>query len=330
MSDLLDRRGAIAKILPSGPAQSDDAQLVTTGVVYAVDATKYTVQVGVRGGLVTLPAVAGLYTLGGLARVLIDTVQARPICVLGPVTPAATTVLVGVTATGSGTVTITYAGISYTVPTTSGSYTVGQSAWVALSTWGIPVLAIAPSTTTAPGYVPPTPPPSGGTVTATATIGPQVSGTWQSSVSRWNNWNSGRYGGPTNIWQGNAYGSGPLAGFAGYGDQIVNLAATAILSITMQAKKNDTNGLSAALVVQGTAYGTQPPASPISGAFTSASTPSIAPGGWGSLTFDAPLCEAFRTGAAKGLVAVGSQYGGFGGTATPGSFVLTVTYTKNA
>lgn len=329
MSDLLDRRGKINRILPAGPDQADDGSPLATGIVYAIDPVKGTVQVGIRGGVVVLPAVAGLYTSGGFARVQLDPNHGRPVCVLGPVTRAAGSVLCGVSGTGTGTVTIGYNGTVYTIPTAAGTYTVGQSAWVSLDNWGVPVVAIGPSTTAAPGYVPPAPPPTGTVVTATATIGPQWSGTWQGSQSRWNNWNSTRYGGGSNIYQGSYSSSGLLQGFAGYGDQVVNLGALSIVSITMQARKNDTNGLSAALVVQGSPSGTQPGGAPSSSGDT-ASTPTIGPGGWGGLTFTTNMCTAFRTGAAKGLCAVGSDYGGFGGTATPGSFVLQITYTKNA
>lgn len=328
MSDLLDRRGAIAKIMPAGPDQSDDAAIYTSGIVYAVDPVKKTVQVGVRGGTVTLPAAADRYVSGGLARVVIDPIQTRPVLVVGAVNPAATAVVVGVFGTGTGTVTITYQNVSYTIPTASGTYTVGQSAWAILDEWGIPIVAVGPSTQVAPGWAGTAPPGSSGTVTAQATIGPQSSGTWRADYSRWDSWNTDRYGGPSDIYQGNDYGSGLLLGLACYGDQIVNLGAVAISSITMSARKTD-DGLTAALTVQGSPNGTRPAGAP-SGSGDTTSTAAIGSGGWGTLSFTANMCEAFRTGASKGLVAVGSQYAGFGGTATPGSFVLNITYTKNA
>ncbi|GAB6857348.1 hypothetical protein [Microbacterium xylanilyticum] len=329
MSDALDRRGAIARILPAGPAQSDDATLYATGIVYTVDPVKKTVQVGTRQGTVTLPAIADRYQSGGLARILLDPIQTRPVLVAGAVDPAAPAVVAGVSATGSGTVTITYQGASVTIPTASGTYTVGQSAWVILDEWGVPVVAVGPSTAPAPGWASSTAPGSGGTVVATATIGSQDSGTWLTSGGRWDSWNTDRYGGRTDIYQGDAYGSGPLLGWAGYGDQIVNLGAVAISSILLTARKNDVNGLSAALTVQGTASGGRPGGAPAGAAYGTASTAAIGPGNWGTVNLPAALNEAFRTGAVKGLIAVGSDYGGFGGTATPGSFVLTITYTKN-
>lgn len=332
MTDIsaLNLVGLAAQATAQGPGIDDDSSLVTTGSVYEVDPAKGRVRVSVRGGVVWLPAVAGRYDANSLARILIDPTAARPVLVIGAVTPRKPVELGAVLATGTGVITITLAGVEYTIPAPIGTYTVGQSAWVQLDEWGIPVIAVAPSTTTAPGGGGGSNPGGGGTVVATATIGPQISGTWQPSVGRWNNWNANRYGGPTNIWQGSYGSSGTLLGFAGYGDQIANLGAVTIDEVILSARKNDTNGLSAALTVQGTTHGTQPPGSPVAGAFTSASTPTIGPGSWGDLAFDGSLREAFRTGAAKGLVAIGSFYGGFGGTATPGSFVLKIRYTKNA
>jgi hypothetical protein len=328
MSDALDLRGAVARILPAGPAQSDDGAVFTTGIVYAVNPTARTVQVGVRDGTVTLPANAARYAPGGLARVLLDPIKTRPILVLGAVDPVAPVVIAGVTATGAGLVTINYQAVSSVIPTTGGTYTAGQSAWVMLDEWGVPFLAIGPSTAPIPGWSAPTAPGSGNVVTATATIGPQVSGTWRSDYSRWDSWNTDRYGGAPDIYQGNGYGSGPLLGFAGYGDQVVNLGAVSISSILMQARKTD-DGNTATLVVQGSPSGTRPAGAPTGSGDLAATSP-VGPGSFGAMSLPATICDAFRTGATKGLIAVGSDYGGFGGTSTPGSFVLQITYTKNA
>jgi hypothetical protein len=328
MSETLERRGAIGRILPAGPAKSDDAATFATGIVYVVDPVKATVQVDVRGGIVVLPAIADRYVTGGLARVLLDPIQTRPILVAGAVNPGLPMVIAGVFATGTGTVTIAYQGAQVTIPTASGTYTAGQSAWVALDEWGQPVVAFGPSTAPAPGWTAPVVPGGGGTIVASATIGPQVSATWRSAYSRWDSWNTDRYGGPSDIYQGNDYGSGQLIGFAGYGDQIVNLGAVTITGIDLQARKTD-DGNTAALTVQGSADGARPGGAP-GGSGDTASSPPIGSGSSGLLSFTPNMREAFRTGASKGLIAVGSQYGGFGGTATPGSFVLNITYTKNA
>lgn len=331
MKDLsrLNYRGKLAQSTAQGPGVEDDTALVITGNILEVDQPGGQVRVSLRGGEVVLPAIAGRYSATSLVRVLIDATSARPVLALGPVAPRSPAELGYVSATGAGTITTIVAGITATIPAPVGTFTVGQSAWVLLDDWGTPILALGPSTAVAPGA------PAGGggggaggTIVATATIAPQSSGSWR-SAGGWDSWNGSRYGGITNIYQGSAYGSGQLFGFAGYGDQIVNLGALSIDEIVLIAKKNDTNGLSAALTVQGSPLANRPGGAPYAGPFASATTAAIGPGNWGTVSLPGSLCEAFRTGAAKGLLAVGSQYGGFGGTGTPGSFVLTVRYTKN-
>lgn len=326
----LNLKGLVKQTTAQGPGIADDTALVVTGTVLEIDPAGGRARVAIRDGEVWLPAIAGRYSLTSLARVLLDPTSARPVLVLGPVLPRNPTELGGVEATDAGTITVNVAGVVATVPAPLGTYSVGQSAWVLLDDWGTPILALGPSTTLAPGG-------GGGgggggeptLITATAAIAPQVSGTYRTGYG-WDSWNTTRYGGKSDAYQGNAFGSGLLIGFAGYGDQIANLGAVTIDEVILSARKNDTNGLSAALTVQGTAAGSRPAGSPVAGPFGSASTGSIGPGNWGSVALPAGLCESLRTGAAKGLVAVGSQYGGFGGTATPGSFVLTVRYTKQA
>ncbi|UUE19318.1 hypothetical protein [Microbacterium sp. J1-1] len=331
MNDIspLNLKGLIKQATAQGPGIADDTALVVTGEVLQVDAAGGRVRVSIRGGTVWLPAIAARYSASSLARVLLDPTSARPVLIVGPVQPRLPAELGTVTATGGGSVTVSIGGATVTIPAPLGTYTVGQSAWLMLDTWGTPVLAMGPSTTPAPDA------PAGGgggggsdIVTATATISPQVTGTYRAGKG-WDQWNPDRYGlGKTPVYQGNAYGSGALVGFIGYGNQIVNLGALSITAITSTAKKG-ADGNSAALVVQGSASGTRPGGAPASTGET-ASTGSVASGGTGALALTAAMREAFRTGAAKGLAAIGSQYGGFAGAGVPPSFVLKVTYTKNA
>lgn len=332
MTETLDLKTLVKRATAQGPGIEDDTSLTTTAAVVAVDAPGRRVRVTVRGGDVWLPAVAGRYSTSSMARVLIDPTSARPVLVIGPVAPRTPYVLALVTAgPTSGNLTVTFDGASVVLPAPMGAYTVGQSAWIALDDWGQPVLVIGPNGAVNTGGTLPGGGGSSGptTVTAFATIGPQVTGTWRSNVSRWDSWNPNRYGlGATPIYQGNGYGSGPLVGFAGYGDQVVNLGAISIDDITMQAVKG-ADGNSAALTVQGSPSGGRPGGAPSSAGDT-ASTGSIGSGGTGALAFTANMRDAFRTGAAKGLAAVGGQYGGFGGFGVPPSFVLQIRYTKNA
>ncbi|MBW9094648.1 hypothetical protein JNB62_13205 [Microbacterium jejuense] len=326
-TSILNISGLLARATAQGPGQEDDTALTITAPVLEVDPAKARVRVAVRGGDVWLPAIAARYSVSSLARVQLDPTSARPVLVLGAVFPRKPAELGAVTATGSGTVTVTVAGVSATIPAPLGTYSVGQSAWVMLDDWGAPVIALGPSTTTAPGGGGGAAPGGGGTVSATATITPQWSGTYRTGYG-WDSWNTTRYGGRSDIYQGSGFNSGLLIGLATYGDQLVNLGAVSIDEITMAAKKTDTNGLSAALAVQGSAHASKPGGAP-SGSGETAATGTIAPGAWGGLAFTANMRNAFRTGAAKGLIAVGGAYGGFGGTGTPGSFVLQVRYTKN-
>lgn len=327
----LDFRGALARFLPQGPGVEDDSSLIAVGIVIAVDAAKYRVTVTVRGGTVTLPAIAAPYQAGALAVVLWDATSARPVRVLGLISPIPSTVLGTLTTPLSGgNVTVSVLGSTVTVPALPGAYTAGQTAWIALDNWGRPVLALGPSSTVAP------PAPGGGgggggssVVTASVTIGPQSTGTYRSSYGKWDTWGASTGWGLSDIYQGNGYGSGgTLIGLATYGDQIVNLAAIAIPKITLTARRNS-SGSGGALMVQGSPHGSRPGGAPSSSGST-ATAASVGSGQWTSVDLPADICEAFRTGAVKGLVAVGGAYAGFGGTAAPGSFSLSIQYTRNA
>ncbi len=321
--------GLLAKRAPQGPGVDDDSALVTTGTVLDVDSTGRRVRVDIRGGDVWLPAVAARYAPREAARVLLDPTSARPVLVLGAVAPAVPVVAGTVTAVGDQQVTVDVAGSVVTVPSVAGEYAAGETAWVLLDDWARPVIALGPSVEPA-AAAPDAPPAGGGTVvTATATIGPQSSGTYRVSAGAWDQWNVGRYGGASDIYQGDAYGSGLLRGFAGYGDQIRNLGAISIDEAILTARKTP-DGNTAALTVRGTTYGSRPGGEPTDGSFELASSGPIGSGQTGEIALPAGLREALRTGAARGLVAVGGTYGGFGGTGTPGSFTLRIRYTKAA
>ncbi|WP_295837329.1 hypothetical protein [uncultured Microbacterium sp.] len=325
----LNIAGMLERAVPQGPAQSDDLAVASTGTVLDRDVEGRRVRVALRGGDVWLPAAAGRYLPGAVVRVMFDPTSARPVLVLGTVDPGPPSAL-GTVRTINGTqLVVEVDGKRYPIPSVASTYTVGETAWILLDEWGMPVIALGPSKIVAPPPVE-TPPSAGSTtVTATASIGPQSSGTYRVPAGRWDQWNTSKYGGASDIYQGSAYGSGQLRGFAGYGDQIANLGAISIDEAVLTARKT-ADGNSAVLTVQGTAAGGRPGGEPIAGPFESASSGSIGSGGTGQIALPAGLREAFRAGAARGLVAVGSQYGGFGGTATPGSFVLNIRYTRPA
>lgn len=330
MSDL-DLIGLLAASTAQGPSAQDDAAVCMVGQVLAVDAPGRRVRIRLHGGAVWLPGVASRYMVGAPAAVLVDPIAGRPVRVLAAVTPRSPVILGTVLAGPSGgNLTVMIEGTSYTLPCPIGTYTVGQSAWAVTDDWGVPVIILGPSSVGAPDPVaPPTPPPPA-IETATATIGPQSTGTYRYlTYDRWDVWGGSLGGGLAGIYQGNAYGSGQLVGLACYGDQIVNLAALSIVKATLTVKRNGSGSGPVALTVQGSPHGTRPAGAPSSSG-TTVSTPPIPLNESAAVDLPADVCEALRSGAAKGLAAVGGAYAGFGGTLTPGSFVLTIQYTRNA
>ena len=159
---------------------------------------------------------------------------------------------------------------------------------------------------------------AGGTGAAsfTALIRPTWSGTYRTG-SGWDRLNVTRYGGRSDLYQGNAYGSGVLTGLAVYGDQIVGLGASTITSITARVVLSNNAGTPQ---LQGSPSGTQPAGAPsVSGATAS---------GFGDVALPSTVCESMRTGALKGLVTNGATYVAIRGTSLADGMTLTVTYTK--
>ncbi|MCV2395915.1 hypothetical protein OEB99_16490 [Actinotalea sp. M2MS4P-6] len=169
-----------------------------------------------------------------------------------------------------------------------------------------------------------------GTVTEKATILPTWSGTWRVIRSAWDRWNIDRYGGRSDLYQGDDYGSGTLIGLATYGDQIKNLGATAITAAVVSARRNGSGGSTAQLVLQGAPHASQPAGAPSPTGTTAAASAAVAIDQWCQVTLPSDVRENLRTGAAKALAAVGGTYSGWGGTATAGSMVISLTLTRPA
>ena len=323
-------------LLPDPAAASDDA-LSTVGPCYDVNASARLARVGVHGADLWLPAMPGRYrrttgTGAGLARTLLNPVSGRPELVLGPLDPLDPVVPATMTAATATVATVTWAGTSYTLPYLAGAYGAPPaSVWISLSDWGTPVLVLGPS-----AVAPPAPggggaPPAGGaTVQVTQSIGPQWSGAWRASSGRWGDWNASRFGGRADLYQGSGFGSGPMTGLATYGDQLTNLGAAAMTGIKVRALRNGfASSAPASLVLQGSPHGVQPGSAPTGAGPTVALGP-VGPDGWAEGWLPDALREGLRTGAYRGLVAVGGTSSGWGGTATPGSMVLEATYTRPA
>jgi hypothetical protein len=311
--------GLLSDVLPQGPGPAADASLVTTGTVYAVDATAGLVQVGVRDAALWVSAQAGRYTVGTAARVLMDPAAGRPVLVLGPLRPSSGSVVATVLAVSGNTVTVSWAGQSMPLPAIPHTYTVGSRAYVSTDDWGQPERVDGPTdlpAASAPAPQP-APEPSVGTRQVTVTIQPQWSGTWRSSRGAYDRWNLHKYGRAA-LWQGNSYGSGPLTGIAVYGSQLVNLGAISIDAVAVNLSRLEGSG---SATVQGTSQGTASPGAPVPSGDTASGN------GWVSLP--SSVRTAMRTGAVRGLCLVGGAYGAWRGAGQSGGMALRVTYTRD-
>lgn len=173
----------------------------------------------------------------------------------------------------------------------------------------------------APEVVPPPPgdPVLAPATTATAVIRPSGSATYRHIRGAWDRWNVDLYGGRTDVYQGDAYGSGPLTGLAWYGDQVVNLGALEILSVSVSTPRPTGSGN---MVLQGAPHAARPAGAP-------APSGESASGG-SSVLLSAAMREALRTGAAKSLAAVGGSYRSSYGSAHPSGMALSITYMRAA
>jgi len=331
MSDL-DLHGE-SMWLPEGPAPGADLSMIRPGVVVELDVPGNRIRVAYNGGSGTwMSALPGMYTVGRTCWVLCNPMRGgRGELVLSQIeggSPFAsrTATLVSMS-TGDKTAVVTMDGASYTVPYIQTTYTLNTLVWVLCnpSRWGAPELVmgswaptVAPTPTPdpAPVPVPPTPP---NTQQVRTTIRPQWSGSWRSSAGAWDRWNTGRFGGRSDLYQGSSFGSGPMTGLATYGDQLANLGAISIDSIGVSIIANEGSGMPGPPLLQASPHGAQPGGAPA----TSGSV--IA----GALLPEATR-EAMRTGATKGIALVGGGYYGARGTSHPQGMALDVLYTRSA
>ena len=325
---------------PVGLAPGSDPGLIVTGTVTGVNTTAAMVQVIVQGSTVWVPAIPGIYTAGGACRVLRSPLDGgRLSLVLCPLTVPDVVVTGTVTAinTAAGTVTVQTLGQLFDLPAVSGTYDVGSLVLVERSPvkFGAPVVVLglqgsfdAPDPAPTPGGQDDAPQ----QVTRQSTILPQWSGSWRSAYSRWDSWNTNRYGGKTTLWQGNQYGSGDMTGLATYGSQVLNLRADQITRMQVRVWRADSSVSSGKVAsIRASSNGSKPAGAPnVQGG--TASSPSLAPGKGAWVDLPSSMFDAFRTGALRGLVTVGTAYAGFSGVPSGVSpthadgFALLVTY----
>jgi len=165
--------------------------------------------------------------------------------------------------------------------------------------------------------------------TVTTTIYPSDSGTWRVDAAAWDRWNTDRWDGRRGFYQADpgAYGSGVLVGWAGYGSRVKDLHAVEIKKIVVKVKRNGWGdyGSRKSVTVQGCANGSRPSSRPTGSGGTS-TTGSVYMYKTTSCELGSALCENFRTGDIRSLIAAGTQAAGWYGTS--GSFVLVVTYVR--
>jgi len=313
-----------ATAYPEGLKPGADAGSLVTGVLLGLDPSQGIAQVSIAGspGL-WVPALPAIYPAGGLVRLLRSPLDGgRATACLGPVTPGQ--ILSGgvVKAVNSavGLLTVSTLNADYELPYAPGTYQVGTPVHVirSASRYGLPEYVLGPSgsyNAQNPGQ------PGGGSanpgqlVDRQAIILPQWSGSWKAAQSRWDSWNTDRYGGRSTLWQGNGYGSGPMTGLAVYGDQIAALGAQAVTRIQVAVYRADSSvsaGKSA--VLQPSTDGVKPAGAPAIPPSAAVASPLLAPGQGVHVDLPGAVLDGFRTGMFKGLVTVGTDYAGFSGT----------------
>lgn len=326
----------LTKGLPEGVTPHSDLGAIATGTLRGLDIPARLAQVSIANSdPVWVPALAAIYVEGGRVRLLRSPLDGGRISAcLGPLDAAPLIVSGEVTAISSGTgiLTIETAGGSVELPYTAGTYSVGAMVHVLRdpAQFGQPAFVLGPQGGYA-GADPSTPGGGAGNPGQASNrqivIVPQWSGSWRGAYSRWDSWNTDRYGGRSTLWQGNDYGSGAMTGLATYGDQIVGLGATSIEKMFVSVYRGDSStSAGKAATLQPSPHGSQPGGAPSASGAT-VTGPSLAPGQSAQVELPSSVYDGFRTGAYKGLATVGGDYAGFLGTSRADGMALVVQYT---
>lgn len=318
--------------LPDGVAPKADASAVVTGRLLGVNVDARQVQVQVGESPVWLPAAPGIYDQGSLVRLSRSVLDGGRLSYcegpLGPVTEVVAGEIKAIN-TAAGTLSVATLGITKDLQFAAGTYTVGMKVHVlrSASSMGLPIFVLGPQGNFAgsdPGGVGGGGGNPGQLVQRQAVILPQWSGSWRSGFSRWDSWNTDRFGGASTLWQGNKYGSTPMTGLAAYGDQLAALGAQQILSIAVSVY--GAYNEPAAPVIRPAGDGARPAGAPTLGGST-VGGPVLAQDQGAFVNIASGDLEGYRTGAYKGIAMVGGTYGGFRGTSRGDGMALTVQYT---
>ncbi|WP_062516494.1 hypothetical protein [Demequina gelatinilytica] len=332
--------------LPVGVEQSIDTEMLAVGVLDSIDESKNKALVAVDGAeSIALPFVPGIYRVNQTVFVLKNPFKAgRPFLVVGPTKPSSTRPVGVVTAVNAGAnkATVTVVGQSYTLPYIPiVTYSVSDEVYVLREPrlGGKPTLILGPCDIDPADLedddddpaAPPVATTTSTSETATATIRPTFTGTYDAHRAAWDRWNTSReeYGGASTLYQGDPSFStqGPFTGLATYADQIVDLGATAISKIEVRLRGADLAlATYPTITVQGSAHAARPGGAPSS----SGDTASGSPGRSGAIWVELPasMVAAFAAGSVKGLCVVGSGYNAVRGTSSGDGMALRVTYTR--
>jgi hypothetical protein len=322
----------IAALIPEGVTRGSDLSVLTVGTVTGLDIPASRVQVTVSGSEpIWLPAAPFIYEPGAKVRLRRSALNGgRLEFCEGPIAPAAAVVTGKVTEITDETLTVDVLGAEWELGYTSSTYDLDETVAVLRhpTGFGVPqwVLGIAgkEQVATNPGGGAGNP---GQAQARQATISPQDSGSYKVSGGRWDSWNTNRYGGVRALWQGNQYGSGPMIGWAGYGDQVANLYASQITSMWVDVQRSDSSVSNPkAVALQGSPDGARPGGAP-GGAGDTAASPGLPPEGGARILLPASSYEAWRTGGIKGLRTAGGDYLALYGADRGGAMTLTVQYT---
>lgn len=315
---------ALLDALPVGISPDADPTAIATGRLTGLDPERGLAQVSVAGSDgVWMPAMPAIYTTSGRVRVLRSPLDGgRASLCLGPIEGASSIAqgkVISVNA-AAGTLKVRVLDSDVDLPYLPGTYAVDTTVHVmrSASRYGLPEVVLGPagnSTQTGPSQ--PGSGSSGGRelVTRRAVILPTWSGSYSTRYSRWDTWNTNRYGGRSTLWQGDGFGSGVMRGLAVYGDQIKNLNAVSIDSISVAVYRADSSSSGGRVpVLQPAVDGWPSNAAPTLAPAPAASGPALASGDGAQVMLPAAVLDGFRTGAYRGLVTVGSDYAGFNGT----------------
>lgn len=198
------------------------------------------------------------------------------------------------------------------VPAVSSTYTGVESVYVLLER-GRPVLVAGPASSTTEEEFVPDESTSTTSLVRGRVILPTSTGTYAVARSAWDRYNTDRYGGVTDMYQG-VGPIGDMDSLATYGDQFLDLGAVEITRARLTLISNGSGPSSAAwtATIQASASGSRPAGAPsyTGGTFTA----SVAGyGGAGTVTrvdLSSTVREGLRDGSLKGLGLVGVVYGG--------------------